>query len=75
MNSSICSADAATHAKIIIIALAAAIAVVWIGIAARPSSGTIAARAAVLANFQASLVAKIVTTALEKDDHPSETAL
>lgn len=59
MSSSICSAGVTTHFKIAVTALAAAIGVVWIGIAARPSSGTIAAMAAVPANFEASLVATI----------------
>ena len=59
MNASICSADAATHSKIVATAVAVAIAVVWMGIAARPSSGTIVARAAVPAHFAVSLVATI----------------
>lgn len=59
MNASICSAGVTTHSKIVTTAMAVAIAVVWIGIAARASSGTIAARAAAPANFSASLVATI----------------
>ena len=38
MNSSICSADATTHLKIVATALVAAIVIVWIGIAARGST-------------------------------------
>ena len=64
MNASICSADAATHLKIVATAVAVAIAVIWIGIAARPSSDTIAARTAVPANSAASLVATIKTIRL-----------
>ncbi len=35
MNASICSAGVTTHSKIVTTAMAVAIAVVWIGIAAR----------------------------------------
>jgi hypothetical protein len=58
MNSSISSADATTHLKIVVTGLAAAIAVVWIGLAARISS---AANAATVATSAASAASFVVT--------------
>ena len=46
MNVSICSADETTHLNILATALAAAIAVVWIGLAARISSDANSVRVA-----------------------------
>jgi hypothetical protein len=56
MNASICSAEAMTHIKIVVIAMAVAIAVVWIVIAARTSSDAITIRTAEPTNSAASLV-------------------
>jgi len=39
MNSSLITADGTTHLKILAIALAAAILVMWVGISARPGAG------------------------------------
>jgi hypothetical protein len=41
MNSSLITADGATHLKILIISLLAAIVVIWIGISARTSHAAI----------------------------------
>jgi hypothetical protein len=39
MNGSLISADRSTHGKIVVIALAAAIAVVWVGLTAHVTAG------------------------------------
>lgn len=56
MNSSISNADATTHLKIVATAFAAAIAIVWTGLAARISSDASTARIATSATSAASFV-------------------
>ena len=51
MNSLISSADATTHLKIVATALMTAIVVVWIGLTARSSYDTNAARITTSTNF------------------------
>jgi hypothetical protein len=51
MNSSISSADATTHLRIVVTALMTAIVVVWTGLAARSSYDANAAKIAMPATF------------------------